>query len=523
MNESVIIGSSEKFLDRIKRETLDLNDVSQLNGFLRIYQYLKENLEELQERKEIMESKGYKAPYRSLARYGSTTPGEVMVEELHEVNRHSQYFRMKASAKKNILDRVNSSISSHKIALGNLDEYAVLICKSCNKSYRANEITNFEMISCGCGSADFNLKINESGVHRVGIIPYLPLSGNYMAVMSELSARGRESFKKVVKVLKQEKKGVVKTVSLVIRVLDSGRWIRKRVSMEGVDGQNYEKELRKKYGSNVRIEFLQFHRIKPTIINDRHTRNALALGYVRFSEHFIQNIIGEILESRLNNLKKVKLYETLVQKAQEFEPSIIEEFENLEDIRKEELDFLLLDHKLMNARGDMDQELSRNLKKKSLIEKKLFKGIPLTLIMWDIIKYYLSTSYDRRNKHSGPFPNLRLNLDRNQVKVFQDFDKEVVDILRTSKKEKIEYIPHIQKVLLKKFELEQKMKGMHMKTNPAAFGAAVISLESEISIEITSQLFSVSDKDVKAEKKNIETMGKPSTQKAQQFMEMIKK
>jgi Zn-finger domain-containing protein len=523
MNESVIIGSSEKFLDRIKRETVDLNDVASISGFLRIYQYLKENLEELQERKDTMESKGYKAPYRSLSRYGSTNPGEVMFEELHEVNRHSQYFRMKASAKKNILDRVNSSISSHKIALGNLDEYAALRCKSCDKSYRANEITNFEMISCACGSSDFNLKVNESGLHRIEIIPYLPLSGNYMAVMSELSPRGRESFKKVVKVLKQEKKGVVKTVSLVIRVLESGRWIRKRVSMEGVDGQNYEKELRKKYGSNVRIEFLQFHRIKPTIINDRHTRNALSLGYVRFSEHFIQNIIGEILESRLSNLKKVKLYETLRQKAQHFEPSLIEEFENLEDIRKEELDFLLLENNLMNANGELDRELSRNLKKKSLIEKKLFKGIPLTLIMWDIIKYYLSTSYDRRNKYSGPFPNLRLNLDRNQVKVFQDFDKDVVNILKTYKSEKIVYIPHIQKVLLKKFELEQKMKGLHMKTNLAAFGAAVISLESGISIETTSELFSVSIKDVQTEKKNMETMGKPTTPKAKKFMEMIKK
>lgn len=523
MNESVIIGSSEKFLDRIKRETLDLSEVSQIKGFLRVYQYLKENLEELQERKEIMESKGYKAPYRSLARYGSTTPGEVMVEELHEVNRHSQYFRMKASAKKNILDRVKSSISSHKIAIGNLEEYATLKCSSCHKSYRANEISDFDNITCTCGLSDFQLEINESGVHRLEIIPHLPLSGNYMALMSELSPWGRESFKKVVKVLKQEKKGVVKTVSLVIRVLESGRWIRKRVSMEGVDGQNYEKELRKKYGSNVRIEFLQFHRVKPTIINDRHTRNALALAYVRFSEKFIQNILNEILQSRLNNLKKVKLYEKLVKQAKLFEPTLLEEFEDLEELREEELNRLLLENNLRDKWGHLDRELDQNLKRKALIEKKLFKGIPLTLIMWDIIKYYLSTSYDRRNSYSGPFPNLRVTLDRNQVKVFQDFDRDVVDVLRDYKKEKVVFIPHIQKVLLKKFELEQKMKGMHMKTNPAAFGAAVISLESEIPVETTSSLFSVSKKDVLSEKKNMETMGKPTNTKAKQFMEMIKK
>ena len=52
------------------------------------------------------------------------------------------------------------------------------------------------------------------------------------------------------------------------------------------------------------------------------------------------------------------------------------------------------------------------------------------MILWDIVKCYLSTSYDRRSKYSGPFPNLRPSLDTNQIKAFEDFDEDVVNLLK---------------------------------------------------------------------------------------------
>ncbi len=62
-----------------------------------------------------------------------------------------------------------------------------------------------------------------------------------------------------------------------------------------------------------------------------------------------------------------------------------------------------------------------------------------------------------------------------------------------------------------------------MKTNPVAFGAAIVNLESELSMKACSEIFSVNIEDIELEKENIKTMGKPKTKKAQKFMEMIKK
>ncbi len=75
-----------------------------------------------------MEIKGYKTPYRSLMKYGRAPKSEMKVDDIYDVNKHTQYFRMNAAAKKNILDRVKSAIASHKIAIGHLEEFAILSC-----------------------------------------------------------------------------------------------------------------------------------------------------------------------------------------------------------------------------------------------------------------------------------------------------------------------------------------------------------------------------------------------------------
>lgn len=88
--------------------------------------------------KESMDESGYAAPFRSLNRYGSRVSDDVEVEELGEISRYNQIFRNKASAKRNSFDRVKYAISAHKIALGNLEEYAKIRCKDCKKSYRVS-------------------------------------------------------------------------------------------------------------------------------------------------------------------------------------------------------------------------------------------------------------------------------------------------------------------------------------------------------------------------------------------------
>lgn len=58
MNESVLIGRSERFLEQIKRKEISINDVQYPENFLEIYSYFKTNLDSLHEMRENMEIKG---------------------------------------------------------------------------------------------------------------------------------------------------------------------------------------------------------------------------------------------------------------------------------------------------------------------------------------------------------------------------------------------------------------------------------------------------------------------------------
>jgi Uncharacterized protein conserved in archaea len=135
---------------------------------------------------------------------------------------------------------------------------------------------------CSCGSQGFTFKIRREATYRIEIIPYLPLSGNYMVLKNELGSYGRESLKQVLNILKQERKGVVKTISLVARFRDkNNRLVRKNLTLDSEFVDDYEEEVRRIYGKDVRIEALRFHRTKPAIIDDKHARTSLALGYVK--------------------------------------------------------------------------------------------------------------------------------------------------------------------------------------------------------------------------------------------------
>jgi hypothetical protein len=521
MTESVLIGRAEKFLGIIRRKSINADDIRDLDSFMAIYIYLKDNLYELQEFRDTMEIKGYKAPYSSLMKFGRVSSVEMKVEDLHDISRHTQHFRMRAALKKNILDRVKSSIASHKIAVGHLEEFATIKCPICKRDYTRHEIADLTTKKCVCGSLNLELEIDYQGVYRLKIIKYLPLSGEYMVKMSELSPLGRDAFRKIVRILKQEKRGIVKTVSMVVKVLEGGRWVRKRVNLDCSDQLNYEKEIRKKYGSNARIEFLQFHRKKPSIINDKHVQNALALGYVKFSEKQAENIIPIILNKSLKNSDKLKNYDEILKIARETGRRMGEDVQDQKTLEKELITEKLVKEGLI-YNGLMDKELQEDLFLRKKIEEKLLVDAPRILILWDLVKYYLSTSYDRRSKYSGPFPNLRPVLDKTQINTFTDFPESLVECLKEYSEEKIEYIYHMNELLNQKFEIEKKMKGLHLKMNTPAVGAVILHNIGKLSIEESSQIFSLTTEEVICEKDKIQTFQKPVTRKAQKFLEMIK-
>jgi len=517
-----MITESEKFLNELEKKDLDLSNLNDLESFIEIYIYFSNNLDKLQEMRDVMDESGYTAPYRSLNRYGSSVSGEVVFEELNEINRHNQYFRMKASAKRNSFDRVKSAIDAHKIALGHLEEYAKIRCKDCSKSYRASTFIDNNQ-TCKCGSSNFEFKVNYSGVYRLDIIPYLPLSGNYMVLMSNLSNWGRESFKRILNLLKQKRKGVVKTVTPIIKVLENGRWIRKRVPLDSEFADSYEDEVRRRYGKNVRIERLEFHRTHPTIVNDKHTRTALALAYVKHAEDIIQRHSKEIYEENFKDLAKLEIYDEIQRSVMIESPGFIDNPEDLEEWRQYKTNDYLQEMGLMDDYGNLNHELSNDLKKREKIKDKLFVDIAPTLILWDISKYYLCTSNDRRKRYGGPFPYIRGDIDRQQRKIFQNPHKDAVKLLQEKEKKHILSVPEMDLLLYKKFKLENQIKNANIKLNYSALGPAIVFTNSDFSIREVSHAFKVSEKSVKREINNIKSFKKPRSKKSKQFLEMIKK
>jgi Zn-finger domain-containing protein len=468
-----------------------------------------------------MEMKGYKAPYRSIMKYGRPASSEMKADDMYDVSHHTQYFRMKAAAKKNILDRVKSAIASHKIALGHLEEYASIECSGCQAKYRGHELEKLTSGTCPCGSNELELILNPSGVYRLEILNYLPLSGDYMVKMSELSATAREAFRKMVRLLKQEKRGIVKTLTVVIKVLEDGRWVRKRLNIDPNDQLGYERMIRQKYGRNARIEFLQYHRKKPTIINDKHVQNALSLGYVKHSEEMAGKLLPIILKDHLLDYDRLIKYEDIIKASEDEVDRIKDEWEDASVLNKKIRDKLLHENQMIDDKGVIKPDLENDLNKKIDIEKELFIGTPQGLILWDLMRYYLSTSYDRRSKYSGPFPYLRPTLDTNQLKTFQKFPKKAAEFLKEYHREKIAPIESMDGVLSYKFEIEKKTQGLHFKMDPS-LGAAIITMKGNVSPVESSKIFHVSVEEMKNAQRSLETFQEPSTKKAKRFLEMVK-
>ena len=495
-----MITESEKFLNQIEKERLDLTNLKKM--------------------KENMDESGYTAPFRSLNRYGSRVNDDVESEELGEISRHNQIFRNKASAKRNSFDRVKYAISAHKIALGNLEEYAKIRCNDCKKSYRVSSFLDRGK-TCKCGSKDFEFKINHSGIHRLEIIPYLPLSGNYMVLISGLSSWGRESFKRVLNILKQQRKGVVKTVTPIVKYKENGRTITKRVPLDSEFADSYEDELRRRFGKGVRIERLEFHRTKPTIINDKHTCTNLALAYVKHAEDIIGRHGESIYEDKIKDLNNLKIYDEIIYSVNLEKPEFIEP-SDLDDWRKDKINQNLQELGLIDKFGHLDRGLKKDLKEREKIKTKIFADIAPTLILWDISKYYLCTSQDRRKRYGSPFPYIRGDIDRQQRKVFQNPHSQVVKLLQDKEKEHILSVDEMDLLLHKKFKFENRIKNLNIKLNYAAVGPAIVFTNSDYSIKEVSYAFKVGEKTIKREINNMKSIRKPSTKRSRDFMDLVK-
>ncbi|MDO5859796.1 DUF530 domain-containing protein [Methanobrevibacter sp.] len=525
MEESVLVNKAEKYLKEISNDSISLNNIDDFDNFKSLYFKLDDRLNHLQNLKDDMDAQGYTTPFTSLSRYGTKSVAEVTLDEVGENSRHNQIFRMKANAKKNILDRVKSAIDSHKIALGHLKQFGYVKCNSCYKKYSIDEYKK-NKAQCSCGCKSFTFKINKETTHRIEIIPFLPLSGNYMVLMSQFSNYGREALKKVLSILKQERKGVVKTISLVIRFKDeNNRLVRKNITMDSEYVNNYEEEVRKRYGPRVRIEALRFHRTKPAIIDDKHARTALAIAYVRYCEQIILNIKDDILKRRLSDFKRIKNYDETIHEFENQTPDFIDKYDvdAIEAWRESKINEKLRNYNYLDRFGNMIRPLKRDLKVRDNIYKNSFVNIASALIMWDIFRYYLTTSNNSRKIESGPFPYIRVELDREQRKVFQTTYTKVIDILNDFTDIKIIPVYEMDLLLYEKFKFEKQIKNSNIKFNHVALGAGLIHENSDIELEDISNAFNINESKIKKEIKNINHIKNPKSDKSKKFLDLIKK
>lgn len=525
MEESVLVNKAESYLKEIGEDLIILDDIEDFDNFKNLYFKLVDRLNYLQGLKDDMDAQGYTTPFTSLNRYGTKSVGDISLEEVGENSRHNQIFRMRANSKKNILDRVKSAIDSHKIAIGNLEQFGYVKCNSCYKKYSIEEYRQ-RQAKCSCGSQGFTFKVNKEATFRLEIIPYLPLSGNYMVLMSEFSLYGRESFKQVLNILKQERKGVVKTISLVIRFRDkNNRLIRKNISLGSEYVHNYEEEVRRQYGRNVRIEALRFHRTKPAIIDDKHARTALAIAYVKYAEEIIDNIKDDILKRRLTDFKRINKYYEVLSKYENQTPDFIDKYDlnAIEKWREKQIqeEFIRLNY--ADKFGNLKRSLRRDLKIMDSIYKNTFKNIASSLIIWDIFRYYLTTSNNSRKITSGPFPYIRVELDREQRKVFQTNYIKVIDTLNNFTDIKIISVPEMDLLLYEKFKFEKQSRNSNIKFNHVALGAALVHQNSEIGLEEISNALNINESKIKKEIKNIDQIRNPKSDKSKKFLDLIKK
>ena len=525
MEESVLVNKAEKYLKEISNDTISLDNIDEFEDFKNLYFKLEDRLTFLQNLKEDMDAQGYTTPFTSLSRYGTKSVSDVSLEEVGENSRHNQIFRMKANAKKNILDRVKSAIDSHKIALGHLNQFGYVKCNSCYKKYSIEEYRKMEG-RCSCGCRKFTFKINKEATHRLEIIPYLPLSGNYMVLISQFSGYGRDALKKVLNILKQERKGVVKTIALVIRFRDdNNRLVRKNITLDSEYVANYEEEVRRRYGARVRIEALRFHRTKPAIIDDKHARTALAIAYVRYCENIILNIKDDILKRKLSDFKRINNYDSIRREYENRAPEFIDKYDvdAIEAWRKAQIDNELLKYNYLDRFGNMKRSLKRDLKIRDNIYKSTFVNIAPTLITWDMFRYYMTTSNNSRRIDPGPFPYIRVELDREQRKVFQTSHARVIDILDSFTDIKIIAVDEMDLLLYEKFKFEKQIRSSNIKFNHVALGAALIHLNSDMELEEISNALNINESKIRKEIKNINSIRNPRSEKSKKFLDLIKK
>lgn len=474
--------------------------------FEEVYLLLKENLEELKAYKDEMELRGFDAPYFALgfSKYKPVGKHSYMredIEDQRDISRHKKFFRSDASFKKGTFERTKSSIASHNIAIGHLEEFISFEC-SCGKVSKGKEATKVieseGTFTCQkCDSGEVASKENEQGVYRLELLPSLPYGGECTSEISKFTPTERMAYREIVEVLREKKRGKIRSATVSFKALQKGKWAKKkeRIELDMVPGMDYENFLREKYGK-LMIDNIRFYHERSILISGKYNRQALAIAYTKILRKKRSEILNFLLGKTVD-IEKLKTYENL---RRELESSVYVEYSTFSlDMRHgekrrelmDEFDEKLKATGLMDVRGELDPELEKAIAYKQEIRKQMLVKIPKLLFAWDMFKFLLIKPY-RERRYASIFPGLQPIPEEEQLEnalsILQE--RELLSAGNEFIDESITRTKGSHEIIFNKFEIEEVLKDYLKVTSSRAVGGVSLYLSSKLELEKSAEIVS---------------------------------
>ncbi|MFQ5815666.1 MAG: DUF530 family protein [Candidatus Hydrothermarchaeaceae archaeon] len=508
---SPLLNQVVDFLDGISDELrkLDLERLKEdIDYFQEIYSKFNDNLAELKAFKAEMEQRGFDSPYFALgmSKYGAMggkqAYGREDVEDQRDVARYKMFFRANAAFKKGTFERTKSGISSHNIAVGHLDEFAAFECSSCGRVTRGKEATKLietNNIECPkCGSHELKLKVNELGIYRMEILPHLPYGGESTLEISKFTFTERMAYRELIEVLREKKKGKIKSATVTFRVRENGRWIRKKEQVEIKRGAklDYEGILRKTYGK-IAIENIRYHHERSILVSGRYNRQALAIAYTKILKEKRESMLEYLLE-RTVDVEKLREYERIRERLEPrmyaAAPSAFSIDTRAAEERREaiyEFEEELKKTGLMDKFGELLPELEKAIEYRRKLRKEMLIKIPRALFAWDIFKFLLIKPY-RERRYASIFPGLQPVPDFEQLRGALDIleEAEIVAAVGKFVDESVIGVSEADSIVYRKFDLEEILQDYLKVTSSRAVGGIALYLDSDLDLPTAASVVS---------------------------------
>ncbi len=389
MDSSELIRRCNEFLDELSKFKEDISSKFLKHSYLDSTTYkeliikLNKNLEILEDLKEKMELQGFDTPFIGVGKLKGSDESDI-----YEIKNYTSYLRRIVDEKKGALERVKYAITSHKIALGHLQE------PMGNKK----------------------------------IICFLPYGGSQKELLLNMPPLFINTYKKLLNLFESEGRGVLSSITMTLIVMKNGKRKFKRVKIEDED---YEGYIRKNYGDAL-ITSLKKNYSKNKLLNDSYVKKTLALSYLMAYKNEIEEEIEKKLKKQLSPYQRelINKYKNIMVdfEVNEVEYGIID-VRTLDELKIKKLKIKEKMEKLgLYKHGRPIEELNTGLNLEKTISEDICFKIPIKYFSQDLFKYYLYNTPDERAR-SNMFPSILITPSRTNLKWINIEGINALDVL----------------------------------------------------------------------------------------------